>query len=181
MSTGERGPPGDEGEMALISKKGAVGEPGPPGDGGFPGQEGDKGSPGVPGRKGEPGRHGPPGFHRGEPGRNGQPGLPGPPGPPGSPGLRGIIGFPGFPGDQVSGCYFKREEMIKSSILRIPIRSCNVPADIITLSHVRGWPREEWRLLEGCDITVISHQYSCLVSITKTTKLLTSHATPRLV
>lgn len=40
MSTGERGPPGDEGEMALISKKGAVGEPGPPGDGGFPGQEG---------------------------------------------------------------------------------------------------------------------------------------------
>lgn len=40
ISKGARGPPGYEGEMDVILKKGETGEPGPPGDGGFPGEEG---------------------------------------------------------------------------------------------------------------------------------------------
>lgn len=88
----------------------------------------------MPGRRGDPGRPGPPGLHRGEPGENGRPGLPGPPGPPGFPGPRGIIGFPGFPGDQVSGCYFRRGEIIKLCILRMWMGCHNWPVDIVALS-----------------------------------------------
>lgn len=117
----------------------------------------------MPGRRGHPGRHGPPGFHRGQPGRDGQPGLPGPPGAPGPPGPRGIIGFPGLPGDQVSGCCFGREEILKPSSLRMPT-SHDLPVASVALSlafRFKGLAKGRWRLPEDHDVAIISEQ--CLV------------------
>ncbi|SPN79124.1 Collagen triple helix repeat protein [Brazilian cedratvirus IHUMI] len=107
--SGERGPPGkdgergEKGEQGQPGKDGERGEQGPPGEKGEPGkdgekgEQGEKGEPGEQGEKGEPGEQGPPG-EKGEPGKDGEKGEQGPPGKDGEQGEKGEKGEPGEQG-----------------------------------------------------------------------------------